>query len=1091
MKLFRLAITALAWFMGISLYAQSSDDEARLLRFPATDGKQVVFSYSGDLYSVSIDGGIARKMTDHEGYEMFPRFSADGRRLAFTAQYDGNTEVYVMPAEGGVPKRITYTATLGRDDVSDRMGPNNIVMTWKNKTDEVVFRSRMISFNDFTGQLYAAGLDGDVPEQIPVPRGGFCSFSPDDGKMAYNRVFREFRTWKRYRGGMADDIWVYDFKTKKTENITNHPAQDIIPMWVGNKIFFLSDRDSTKHMNLYEYDITTKSVKAITHYTEYDIKFPSSGHNHIVFEYGGYIYKYDMASGKPPVKLTVYIKSDYSTGRGGVVNVSGNITTFEIAPDGNRALFGARGDIFTVPVKYGPTRNLTQTPGVHERNPKWSPDGKWIAYLSDRTGENEIYIQAQDGSGEPVPITRNADTYYYALYWSPDSKKILWADKKLRLRYVDIETKKVTEVDQAKSWEFTQYTWSPDSRWIAYVRPETEGMNRIYLYALDQKKAYPVTEEWYASYEPAFSNDGKYLVLVSNRDFNPIYSWTEWNHAYQDMSRVYLIVLSKATDSPFKPLSDEVQIKKEEEKKADKKEETKSDKSSETVTQVDIDGIVQRMIRLPVTPADYYNLSAVNGIVYYIRSGSKDEKPLLFMYDLKEKKETELGQINSYELSADGKKMIVAQNRTYAIIDLPKSKIDIKDKLNLSGMEMKLNRQEEWAQIYNECWRQMRDFLYAPNMHGVNWDGMRKKYEPLLKHVNHRNDLTYLIGELIGELNVGHAYVGGGDRPAVQRLPMGLLGAKLQRDKASRFYRITRILKGENWNSNLRSPLTEIGVDVKEGDYITAVNGQLTSRMDNIFESLVNTAGKQVVLRVNSKPSDEGSRTVTVVPIDDEAPLYYFNWVRTNVEKVAQATGGEVGYVHVPDMGPNGLNEFVKQFYPQLRKKALIVDVRGNGGGNVSPMLIERLRRELAMFNMYRNSGVYTNPREMLLGPMVCLLDEFSASDGDLFPYRFKKHKLGTLIGKRSWGGVVGIRGSLPLLDGGYLNRPEFAPFSTDGNEWIIEGHGVDPDIYVDNEPGEEFAGNDQQLNKAIEEILKELKTKKQVLPDIPEYPKK
>lgn len=1069
-----------------------SQEETRLLRFPTTNGEQIVFSYAFDLYTVPVSGGVARKMTSHTGDEMFPRFSPDGSQIAFTGQYDGNTEVYLMPANGGVPKRLTYTATLGRDDVSDRMGPNNLVMTWKNQSPEVVFRSRKTSFNSFIGYLYSVSTDGELPAQVAVPRGGFCSFSPDDSKMAYNRVFREFRTWKRYRGGMADDIWVYDFNSKQVENITNNPSQDIIPMWAGNKIYFLSDRD--KRMNLYSYDLGSKTVAQHTNFTDFDIKFPSLGKGAIVFENGGYIYYFDLAT-EQHRKVSISLQEDFTTGRGGIREAGTSVSNYEISPDGKRALMGARGDVFTIPAKHGPTRNLTNSSNVHERNSKWSPDGKWIAYISDESGENEIYVVAQDGKSEPRQVTKGADTYYYQMYWSPDSKKLLWGDKKLRLRYVDVASGKVTEVAQATAWEIRQYVWSPDSRWIAYATPEEELMTTIQLYSVDQKKTYPVTRGWYSAGSPAFSSDGKYLFFTSSRDFSPIYSWTEWNHAYQDMQRIYFVTLAKSTKSPFEPKSDEVSVKAETKKdkdgdKKDKKKDKDGDKKDSGVTvKVDVDGLQDRVIGLPVSPSSYFNVSCVGNSVYYQRNGSGDERTKLFLYDLKKEKETELGQINGYEISADNKKMLVSQRRKYAIVDLPKGKVKLDKSLSLSDMEMTLDRHAEWRQIFYECWRQMRDFLYAPNMHGVDWEGMRDRYAALLPYVNHRKDLTYVIGEMIGELNVGHAYVGGGDVPRADRVQMGLLGAVLEHDASSSYYRVKKILKGENWGNARKSPLREVGVNVNEGDYILAVNGQPTNQMTNIYEALVNTAGKQVTLTVNSSESTAGSRTETVVPIRDESSLYYYNWVQENIDKVSQATGGKVGYLHVPDMGVNGLNEFVKHFYPQLRKKALIIDVRGNGGGNVSPMLIDRLRREIAMIDMSRNNSNRPDPGATFLGPMVCLLNEFSASDGDLFPYRFKKHGLGKLIGKRSWGGVVGIRGSLPLVDGGTLHKPEFAPYDTEGKNWIIEGYGVDPDIYVDNEPGKEFAGEDQQLNKAIEVILEELKTKEHKLPDIPAYP--
>ncbi|MEA2005154.1 MAG: PDZ domain-containing protein [Acidobacteriota bacterium] len=1087
-----LCLFIIAFLMVGSSYG---NQEARVLRFPAIHNDLIVFTYAGDLYSVSSQGGVARKLTSHEGFEMFARFSPDGKYIAFTGEYDGNREVYLIPREGGTPKRLTFTPTLGRDDISDRMGPNNIVMGWKHDNVSIVFRSRMHEWNDFNGQLYLASIQGGTPEQIPLPKGGFCSFSSDDQKIAYNRIFREFRTWKRYRGGMADDIWIYDFKTKKIQNITNNPAQDIIPMWQGNKIYFLSDRDENKKMNLYVYDLEKNETRKLTNFTEFDIKFPSMGPKAIVFENGGYIFRFDIEK-EEAKKIPIIIADDMNSGRSKLVKVSEKITNYEISPDGKRALFGARGEIFTVPAKYGNTRNLTNTSGVHERSSKWSPDGKWIAFISDATGEDEIYIVPQDGSGFPQKLTKDADTYKYQISWSPDSTKILWNDKLLRLNYVDIKTRKVVQVAKADAWEITSFTWSPDSKWIAYAKPEVETMTKIYLYNIESKKTYKVTDGWYSSYAPAFHSNGKYLFFVSDRDFSPVFSRTEWNHAYLSMSRIYLVTLAKDVKSPFEPKSDEVEYNntyKSNSEKVNKKKgsKTPSEKLAEEGIKIKVDpeGLNKRIIQLPIEVANYWHINSVGDTIYYMKRGDKDSKSSLKMYDLNTQKETQLGNINGYEISHDQKKMLVSQNKSYAIIDLPKSAIKIEEKLNLSNMEMNLNLKEEWKQIFNECWRQMKYFFYAPNMHGVDWEMLRNQYEPLAKTVNHRADLTYVIGEMIGELNVGHTYIGGGDFPQPKRIPVGMLGAQFQQDENTGYYKIQRILKGKNWDKSARSPLTEVGVNVNEGDFIISINGKPTNTMKDIYEFLWNTVGKQVTLEVNSKPEQKGSWKAVVMPIKNELSLYYYNWVQKNIDKVNKATNGKVGYIHVPDMGVRGLNEFVKHFYPQLRKKALIIDVRGNGGGNVSPMLIERLRREIVMIGMARNAIPSPDPDAVLMGPKVCLIDEFSASDGDIFPYRFKKLKLGKIIGKRTWGGVVGIRGTLPLVDGGYMMKPEFAPYSVDGKEWVIEGKGVEPDIYVDNDPAKEYEGIDEQLNKAIEVILEELKTKEKSLPPIPPYP--
>ncbi|MFC1733984.1 PDZ domain-containing protein [candidate division KSB1 bacterium] len=1068
----------------------TAQDEARLLRFPAIHGDQIVFSYSGDLYSVERSGGIARKLTSDIGYEMFARFSPDGKRIAFTAQYDGNTEVFIIPAKGGVPERQTFSATLSRDDISDRMGPNNIVIGWKDN-DNIIYRTRAISFNSFKGNLFLVSVKGGLPEMLPLPCGGFCSYSPDHTKLAYNQVFREFRTWKYYRGGMADDIWIYDFNTKKTINITNNPAQDIIPMWKDNLIYFLSDRDWT--MNLFVYNTESKVTRKLTNYTDFDIKFPSIGNDAIIYEKGGFLYIFDLKS-ETTSKVSIQIADDLINARNEIKDASNSIRSYSASPGGERLVFGARGDVFSVPSKSGITRNLTNTSGIHERDVEWSPDGKNIAFISDKTGENEIYIIAQEGNSEPIQITSKGDTYKYSFKWSPDSKKILWSDKKLRLQYVDIETKKVTLVSQSKEGEYRSFNWSPDSRWITYTEPIQIIANQIYIYNLESGKKKAVTDTWYDSGSPVFSSDGKYLFFVSARDFNPIYSWIEWNHAYRDMQKVYLITLTKNTPSPFEPENDVVITSIEKKEEAPEKDKDKKDKNEEEESvkvEIDLDGITNRIAAIPGSAGRYWNINHVGNVVYYCTRNSSEKSSNLMMYDLEKKKSTSLGNYSNYFITADNKKMIIAENSNYSVIDLPKSSIKLEEYVSLENMKVYIDLKSEWQQIFDEAWRQMRDFFYDPDMHGADWNAIHNKYNQLVPYANNRNDLNYILGEMIGELNCGHAYINGGDKPKPKRVQVGLLGAQLSRDKSNGYYRIDHILKGENWTNSTRSPLTEIGVNVKAGDYILAVNGKPTNLMNNIFESLINTAGKQVELTVNSSPSTDGSRKVIVIPIDDESKLYYYSWVHENIRKVDELTNGQVGYIHIPDMSAPGLNEFVKYFYPQLRKKALIIDDRGNGGGNVSPMIIERLMREIAVMGMARNTSAYPSPREVMPGPKVCLIDQYSASDGDLFPYRFKTMKLGKLIGVRTWGGVVGIRGSLPFIDGASLHKPEFAHFSADGSEFIIEGYGVDPDIEVRNDPAKEFAGEDEQLLKAIEIILEELKTNPGELPDIPPFPKK
>jgi len=1062
-----LAVTA--------FFAASAQQEARLLRFPAIHGNQVVFTYAGDLYTVSSQGGVARKLTnDCNGYEMFARFSPDGKQLAFTAQYDGNTEVYVMPASGGEPVRLTYTATLGRDDISDRMGPNNITLTWKDN-NHIVYRSRKEAFNDFKGKLFLVSDKGGLSEDLPLPVGGFCSYSPDKSQLAYNQVCREFRTWKYYQGGMADDISIYDFKTKKTEKITDNPNQDIFPMWFGKEIYYLSDRD--RIMNMFCYNTETKQTRKVTDFKEYDIKFPSLGDKSIIFENGGYIYNFDIATQKA-AKITIYFEEDMIGGRTKLLDASRRIGGADVSPDGKRLVVNARGDIYTVPVKSGITRNLTETSGVHERNPRWSPDGKWIAYISDITGEDEIYIRSQDGLQKPVQITSNSDTYKYGFDWSSDSKKILWSDNKHRLRYVDVDSKKITEVDQTPDGEIHGFNWSPDNRWITYTLPRLNTTNVIMIYNLDNKEKHVVSDEWFDASNSFFSDDGKYLLYSSARNFNPIYSNTEWNHAYTNMYKLYIATLKKSTPSPFAYENDEVTIKSD---SADVKKEQPATPKKDMKIEIDFDGIQGRTSELNAS----YGIACIGGNVYYNRDGN------LYMFDLQKKKETDLGNYSVAAITPDNKKFLVRSERgAYSVIDIPKGRISAEETVNLSDVKAVVDLHAEWNQIFTECWRQMRDFFYDPNMQGVNWEKIKEKYQPLVPYVNNRNDLNYIIGEMIGELNTGHAYIAGGDKPETKRISTGLLGARLSRD-ASGYYRIDKILAGRNWSEQLRSPLTEPGVDANVGDFITQVNGKSTKDMNDIYAALYDKAGKQVELTLNAKPSETGGRKAIVNPIADESGLYYFDWVQGNIDKVNKATDGKVGYIHIPDMGVGGLNEFIKYYYPQLNKHALIIDDRGNGGGNVSPMIIERLRRELALMAAPRNSSPYPKPDGMMIGPKILLIDRYSASDGDLFPYQFKFYKLGKLVGERTWGGVVGIRGPLPLIDGGQMNRPEFAHFDAEGKQFVIEGHGVDPDIVVVNDPAKEYAGEDQQLDKAIELILQDLKTNPGNYPARPPYPDK
>jgi tricorn protease len=1067
-------------FLGI-LNTNAQEKEARLLRFPAIHGDQIVFSYAGDLYTVDANGGTARRLTSHKGYEMFPRFSPDGSKIAFTGQYDGNTEVFVMPAEGGSPKRLTHTATLSRDDVADRMGPNNIVMTWTPDGENIIYRSRKESFNSFQGKLYKVPAEGGLSEQLPFPEGGFCSYSPDGNKLAYNQVFREFRTWKHYRGGMADEVWIHDFETHETKAITDNKAQDIIPMWSGNKIYYVSDKDW--RMNLYSYNTENENIEKLTNFENYDVKFPSLGKNNIVFENGGYIYKLNLET-EEVNKVPIQISNDMLASRNEIVDATEHIQNAGLSPNGNRAVFSARGDIFSVPGNKGITYNLTQTSGNHDRDAKWAPDGRHIAYISDKTGEYEIYVEDKDEEKAPVQLTKNSKCYKYSLKWAPNSNKILWTNSKFQLKYVNTNTREVTLVDTSKHGDIRSYSWSPDGKWITYSKEADNNMSVVWVYNTNTGDKFKVTEGWYSSSGPTFSADGKYLVFSSQRTFDPIYSHVEWNYAYTNMEKIYLVTLQKSTPSPFEPENDKVKTE-EENSNGEKKGE------EEVEVKIDKDGIQNRILEVPVEASNYGNIYALKGKIYYNKYNPQTRSSSINVFDLKEEKETTLGEKMRFTISPNNNKMLVNKGKNWAIIDLPTKKIEMKETLDLSDMKVKVDHKKEWRQIFNESWRQYRDFFYVENMHGVDWKKMKERYSELLPYVNHRNDLTYVIGLMISELNVGHAYVQSGDRPEPERIKTGLLGAEINKEESG-YFRINKIMKGANWSDKLRSPLQAVGVDIKEGDYILEVNGESTKGAKDLNEMLVGKANDKVELTVNDQPGMSGSHKEIVKPRADVSDLVYYNWVQSNIEKVNEKTDGQVGYIHIPDMITHGLNEFVEHFYPQLDKKALIIDVRGNGGGNVSPMIIERLRREITRANMRRNvSEPSHTPSQMMRGPMVCLINKYSASDGDLFPYSFKKHDLGPLIGTRTWGGVVGITGSLPFIDGASLRIPQFASYSAEESNWIIEGHGVEPDIRVTNDPYKEYKGIDQQLNKAIEVIKEKLEEEYEPLPEIPEGPDK
>lgn len=701
------------------LFAQ----EARLLRFPSTNGQEVVFSYAGDLYKVSINGGEAKRLTSHVGYEMFPKFSPDGKTIAFTGQYDGNTEVYTIPNEGGEPLRVTYTPTNSRDDLGDRMGPNNIVMGWTPDNKDILYRNRI--GDGFTGRLFLVEKEGGLSRGLPLPEGGFSSYSPDGKKLAYNRVMREFRTWKYYKGGMADDIWIYDPTAKTVENITNNDAQDIMPMWIGNEIFFISDRDRT--MNIFVYNTATKQTSKVTNFTEYDVKFPSYNGNTIVFENGGYLYKLDTAN-RQPVKINVTLASDNVYARSEIKDGSKYVRAASLSPDGERLVVTARGEVFNLPADKGVTKSITRTPGAHERDAEWSPDGRSIAYISDQTGEAELYMQDAAG-GEPVQLTKNNDTYISSFSWSPDAKKIVYTDRQNRINLLDVASKQKTLILQDPVGEPRGLSFSPDSKWLTYTRLESNDFSVVYVYDIDAKKEYPVTDKWYSSSSPVFSKDGKYIVFASARDFNPMYGSREWNHIYQASYGVYLALLSKDTPSPFLQKDAEVKVAAEDKKAGDpvKKE---GEKKEESVSiKIDFDGIGDRIVKLPLPVSYYWGFYSDGAKVYYSRSGNT------YVYDLAKQKEEAVADGASMSVGFNDKKALFYKSGQLYVTDIPQGKVELKEAVNLSNMKITTDYPQEWAQIYNEAWRVYRDGFYVENMHGVDWKAIKKKYAVLLPYV--------------------------------------------------------------------------------------------------------------------------------------------------------------------------------------------------------------------------------------------------------------------------------------------------------------------------------------------------------------------
>jgi tricorn protease len=1085
-------LPAIAGLM-LALFSSPLFAQTKLLRFPAIHGDKIAFTYAGDIWIAPVTGGTATRLTAHSGMEVFARFSPDGKWVAFTGQYDGDEQVYVVPTGGGEPKQLTYYPAHG--PLTPRWGWDNQVYGWTDDGKSIIFRSMRDAWTTPLTRLYTMAVTGGPAEPLPMPTSGAGDFSPDGTRIVYSPEARDFRPEKRYSGGTANQLYIYDVNTNDAKRISDGPRSTRDPMWIGNIIYFNSDRTGT--FNLYMYDVASGKVAQVTTSTTWDVRWPSSDRQgRIVYELNGELVILDTKTGRStPIPITV--PDDGLWKRPSRIPAANAIEDFELSPRGERALFVARGDVFTAPIEKGPTRNLTHSSGAHDKWARWSPDGSKIAYISDRSGEEELWVSAQDGSGAPEQITKDGKAMRYAPAWSSDGKRIAFSDKDGKIFVYSFDDAGATgrlplrQIVDAPRGQVRDYVWSPRSHFLAFSMAGANGFNAVYIWSEKDGQVRRVTDELFNAQNPAWDPEGHDLFYLSDRTFAPLISSVEFNYATNRTTGIFAVALRKDGPTPFPAESDEVTIGKEE-----KKETAKPKEPDKTDLAIDFDGLGARVVRVPIEADNYGGLSAKKNYLLYIvqpppyYGREADKKPVLKLYSIKDRKETTIAEdAGDYALSLDGSKVLVRSGRAFSLYDATPNADKTKKTVSTAGLMVDRVPTEEWTQIFNEVWRRYRDWFYVENMHGFDWDALRRQYAPLLEYVAHRSDLNYVISEMVSELTVQHAYIEGGDFVIPPRPRAALPGARFALDRQTGRYRITKIFAGQNEEENYRSPLTEVGLNVAVGDYVLAIDNQELRPDEDPYRLLRNKADRPVALTVNSKPTVDGARQVIYNPIADETDLLYLNWVLGNRKRVQEATGGRVAYLHVPDMGAKGISEFIKWYYGQVDKDALIVDVRVNGGGNVSRMLIERLRRVLLGVEFGRTddrAGTY--PDGMILGPKVAILDENSASDGDIFPYMFREAGIGPLIGKRSWGGVVGISGRGPLIDGGIVYVPESATASAKG-QWVIEGHGVDPDIEVENDPKSVIAGRDPQLERAIAEVMKKLKEQPAKLPGRPAPP--
>ncbi len=1046
----------------------ASSDLTRLLRFPDIHGDRVAFVYAGDIWISDTSGGQARRLTSHEGMEVFPKFSPDGSLIAFSAEYSGTRQVHVIPVEGGTPRQLTYYNDVG--PMPPRGGFDNRILGWTPDGENVVFRANRLPWGVRLGRPYQVSVNGGMETPLAIPEIGGGDLSPDGSLVAFTPMEREFRTWKRYRGGRAQDVWIYDLATNTAEQITDDPATDNQPVWLDDTIYFNSDRDWK--LNLYAYDPATGDTERVTSHEEFDVLWPSGGPGGVVYENGGYIYRFDPASGASS-RLPIRVAGDLPFTSPFVRDVSGNIESAEISPSGARALFSARGEIWTVPAENGRVRNLTRTQGVREMSPAWSPDGRWVAYLSDATGEYELYVRSRDGSGEERRVTTDGDVWRFAPIWSPDSEKLAFGDKNQRLQYVEVESGRIVDVDRSETNDIASYTWSPDSRWIAYTKTGETRMRVIWVYSLATAEARALTDPMVTSYAPAFDPDGRYVYFLSNRDMNLTFSGWEFAYVYTGPTRLYVGTVHPDIERPFQPTSDD-----EEPDAAGEEENGEEENGDEgdVPFRFQVAGFESRVVAVPGPSGSYSGAEATSeGPLYLYSATGANGSPDLKRYLLEdEKEETILEGVGFFNVSRDGKKVLYSEHGRWGMAEVAPNQKTGEDMLELEGMEVLVDPIAEWAQIYRDAWRIMRDWFYDPGMHGLDWSALGARYEQLVPHVAHRGDLDYILGELGGELNAGHLYVNWGDIPVVERHDGGLIGAELTADESGR-YRITKIFPGENWHPAFRSPLTEPGVDVNEGDYLLAIDGHELTTAENPYRWLQNKAGRPVTLTVSDRPSMEGARNARVRPIARETNLRYLDWVQDRRRRVAEASGGRIGYIHLPNTAVEGNRELFKNFYPRTDFDALIIDDRYNGGGFIPDRMIELLDRPVLAYWARRGIEPMRTPGFVHDGPKAMLINGLAASGGDALPYFFRERGLGPLIGTRTWGGLIGLSGNPGLADGGSVSVPRFRFYDTAG-QWVVEGLGVGPDIEVVDRPDDVAAGRDPSLERAIEVLLEQLR---------------